>query len=64
MNNELESINSEKNDLNDSINNWEYKKLNKVNLQKEINPLFTRYDKSKIEEERENVRKCIYYQRY
>lgn len=38
--------------LNDSINNWNYKKLEKVNLQKEINPLFTRYDKSKIEEER------------
>lgn len=38
--------------LNDSINNWEYKKLEKVNLQKEINPLFTRYDKTKIEEER------------
>ena len=38
--------------LNDSINNWNYKKLDKVNLQKEINPLFTRYDKSKIEEER------------
>ena len=43
--------------LNDSINNWNYKKLNKVNLQKEINPLFTRYDKSKIEEERENLKK-------
>jgi methionyl-tRNA synthetase len=39
--------------LNDSIDNWEYKRLSKVELAKEINPLFTRYDKSKIEEERE-----------
>ena len=39
--------------LNDSIDKWEYKRLSKVELAKEINPLFTRYDKSKIEEERE-----------
>ena len=42
--------------LNDNINNWEYKKLEKVNLQKEINPLFTRYDKTRIEEEKKNIK--------
>ena len=42
--------------LNDNISNWEYKKLEKVNLQKEINPLFTRYDKTKIEEEKKNIK--------
>ena len=43
--------------LNASINEWNYKKLNCVNLSKEINPLFIRYDKSLIEEERKLLNK-------
>ena len=38
--------------LNTSIDVWKYKKLAKVDLFKEITPLFIRYDKSKIDEER------------
>ena len=38
--------------LNRSINSWNYQKLGNVELSKEIEPLFIRYDKSKIEEER------------
>lgn len=43
--------------LNESIEQWEYRRLNNVNLSKEINPLFTRYDKSIIEEERKLLNK-------
>ena len=39
--------------LNDNINNWNYQRLEKVELAKEINPLFIRYDKKVIDEERE-----------
>ena len=39
--------------LNDNINNWNYQRLEKVELVKEINPLFIRYDKKIIDEERE-----------
>ena len=39
--------------LNDNINNWNYQRLEKVELVKEINPLFIRYDKKVIDEERE-----------
>lgn len=42
--------------LNSNITSWDYKKLDKVELAKEINPLFIRYDKSKIDEERENLK--------
>ena len=38
--------------LNRSINSWNYQKLGNVELSKEIEPLFIRYDKSKIKEER------------
>ncbi len=38
--------------LNDSIKEWNYKKISRVNLTNDIVPLFIRYDKSKIEEER------------
>ena len=38
--------------LNTSIDVWKYKKLAKVDLFNEITPLFIRYDKSKIDEER------------
>ena len=43
--------------LNNKIDKWEYKRLNNVNLSKEIKPLFTRYDKSLIEEERKLLNK-------
>lgn len=39
--------------LNDNISSWNYQKLEKVELAKEINPLFIRYDKKVIGEERE-----------
>ena len=39
--------------LNSNINSWNYQKLEKVELVKEINPLFIRYDKKVIDEERE-----------
>jgi methionyl-tRNA synthetase len=39
--------------FNSNINNWNYQKLEKVELVKEINPLFIRYDKKIIDEERE-----------
>lgn len=38
--------------LNDSIDKWEYKKLEKVDLSNEIEALFIRYDKSLIDEEK------------
>ena len=43
--------------LNSNINSWNYQKLDNIALSKEINPLFTRYDKSKIEEEKEKLNK-------
>lgn len=43
--------------FNYSIDKWEYRRLNNVNLSKGINPLFTRYDKSIIEEERKLLNK-------
>ena len=43
--------------LNSNINSWNYKKLASINLSKEIEPLFIRYDKSKIEEERNLLKK-------
>ena len=38
--------------LNSSNNQWKYKRLEKVSLKQEINPLFIRYDKSVIEKEK------------
>ena len=38
--------------INDSIDKWEYKRLEKVNLSKEIEALFVRYDKTLIDEEK------------
>ena len=38
--------------LNSNINNWNYQRLEKVDLLKEINPLFIRYDKKVIDEEK------------
>ncbi len=43
--------------LNDSINKWSYKRINDVILSKDINPLFIRYDKKIIEEERKLLNK-------
>lgn len=42
--------------LNCNINSWNYKKLEKVELAKEINPLFIRYDKKIIIEEKEKLK--------
>lgn len=39
--------------LNDSINEWKYERLNKVELKSNIEALFVRYDKSLIDEEKE-----------
>lgn len=41
--------------LNSNINSWNYQRLEKVDLLKEINPLFIRYDKSRIDEERKQL---------
>ena len=38
--------------LNKSISRWEYTRLDEVNLSNEIEPLFVRYDKSLIDEEK------------
>ena len=53
----IETTKYVENFLNDKIDKWEYKRLNNVNLSKEIKPLFTRYDKSLIEEERKLLNK-------
>ena len=41
--------------LKSNINEWNYRRLEKVDLLSEITPLFVRYDKVKIAEERENL---------
>ena len=41
--------------LNRNINSWNYQRLEKVELLKEIKPLFIRYDKSRIDEERKQL---------
>ena len=43
--------------LNSKIENWEYKKLENVELTDTIEPLFVRYDKTKIDEERNLLKK-------
>ncbi len=43
--------------LKSDINNWNYQRLDSVILLKEIEPLFIRYNKSKIEEERNLLKK-------
>ena len=43
--------------LNDKIDKWKYRRLNNINLFKEIKPLYTRYDKSIIEKERQLLNK-------
>ncbi len=43
--------------LNSNISSWNYRRLEKVDLLKEINPLFIRYDKKVIEEERKKIEK-------
>ena len=43
--------------LNNNINSWNYQRLNNIEISKEIEPLFIRYDKSKIEEEKEKLKK-------
>lgn len=53
----IETTKYVENFLNDKIDKWEYKRLKNINLSKEINPLFTRYDKSIIEEERKLLNK-------
>lgn len=41
--------------LNSFNNEWKYKKLDSVNLEKNIKPLFNRYDKKLIQEEKESL---------
>ena len=53
----IETTKYVENFLNNKIDKWEYKRLNNVNLSKEIKPLFARYDKSLIEEERKLLNK-------
>ena len=43
--------------LNSNISSWNYQKLEKVELLEEINPLFIRYDKKVIDQERELLNK-------
>ena len=42
--------------LNSYNNKWEYKKLDNIVLTRKIEPLFIRYDKNKIDEERRNLK--------
>ena len=42
--------------LNQQIETWEYKKLSKLTLSEDIKPLYQRYDKSVIEEEKNRLR--------
>lgn len=48
----IESTPKVENYLNKSINEWKYVKLDKVDLSKDIEALFVRYDKSLIDEEK------------
>jgi len=41
--------------LNHKLTNWEYHRIEEVNISKDIKPLYERYDKSKIEEEINNL---------
>lgn len=45
--------------LNEKVNNWEYVQINNVEISKEIKPLYERYDKSRIEEEKERLKNTI-----
>ena len=42
--------------LNSTIDKWEYKRIENVNIAGEIKPLYERYDKSRIDEEIENLK--------
>lgn len=53
----VETTKKVENYLNNSINEWNYKRLESVTLSKEINPLFVRYDKEIIVIEKENLNK-------
>lgn len=45
--------------LNEKVNNWEYVQINNIEISKEIKPLYERYDKSRIEEEKERLKNTI-----
>ena len=45
--------------LNQQIETWEYKKFSKLTLSEDIKPLYQRYDKSVIEEEKNRFKKQI-----
>ena len=53
----IETTNTIEKYLNSNNNKWEYKRLETINLSKEIEPLFIRYDKKLIEEERNKLNK-------
>lgn len=45
--------------LNENIDNWNYKSITEIKICSEIKPLYERYDKSRIEEEVNNLKKRI-----
>lgn len=49
----IETTNKVETYLNENIDKWCYKRINSINLEKNIEPLFIRIDKKKIDEERE-----------
>ncbi|MBQ8132311.1 MAG: methionine--tRNA ligase [Bacilli bacterium] len=52
----IETTNQVEEYLNSNIKDWNYHRLEKGNLVKEISPLFVRIDKSLIEEEKNNLK--------
>ena len=45
--------------LNENVDSWNYKSITKIKISSEIKPLYERYDKSRIEEEVNNLKKRI-----
>ena len=42
--------------LNEKVETWDYTQINSIEISKEIKPLYERYDKSRIEEEKERLK--------
>ena len=53
----IETTKKVENFFNENIPTWKYKKLSKVNLSKDIKPLFTRYNKELINQEKQLLKK-------
>ena len=45
--------------LNEKVETWDYTQINSIEISKEIKPLYERYDKSRIEEEKERLKNTI-----